>query len=143
MVFPVPLTPTRKVTLGGCICGAASRPVGAREEWRLSCSLQELAQLLAALNGLMAGAVAQGVENSGGGGNAEVAGEQRRFEVLKCRLVDGASEGGNISDFGQNDSRVRETAWRMRSKKFFLGSSSEGFSGSRLPRESVSSLSSV
>src|ERR1039458_1713973 len=36
----------------------------------------------------------------------------------------------------ENDSRVRETAWRMRSKKFFSGFG-PGFSGSSLPKRVV------
>jgi len=47
----------------------------------------------------VAGAVAEGVEDGGGGGDAEVAGEKRGFEFFESAFVDGAREGGEVGDF--------------------------------------------
>ncbi len=44
---------------------------------------QEVAQLGAAFNGLVAGAVAEGVEDGGGGWHAEVAREKGGFEIFE------------------------------------------------------------
>jgi hypothetical protein len=79
--------------------------------------LEQIAQLVAAFDGLAAGAVAQGVEDGGGGLDAEVAGQQRGFKVFEGGFVDGAGEGDDAFDFGESDSRVRETACFMRSKR--------------------------
>ena len=99
VVLPVPLTPTRKVTFGRRLrvwepgaCGAS--------RMAMQLSLEKIAQLLAAFDGLMAGAVAQGFEDRGGGLDAEIAGEERGFEVFEGGLVDGAGEGGDAFDFG-------------------------------------------
>ena len=62
--------------------------------------LQEVAQLGAAFDGLMAGAIAEGIEDGGGGWHAEVAREECGFELVESGLVDGAGEGGEIGDFG-------------------------------------------
>jgi hypothetical protein len=98
VVLPVPLTPTRKRDLGrggrrgdGVLRGAENGD---------QLLLQEIAELGAAFDGLMAGAIAEGVENGGGGGHAEVAREQCSFEIVECGLVDGAGEGGDVGDFG-------------------------------------------
>ena len=61
---------------------------------------QKVAEFGAAFDGLMAGAIAQGVEDGGGGRDAEIAREQSGFEIFEGGLVDGAGEGGEVGDFG-------------------------------------------
>ena len=62
--------------------------------------LEQFAQLVAAFDGLAEGALAQGVENGGGGLHAQVAGEQRGFQIFERALVHGAGEGGDAFDLG-------------------------------------------
>ena len=70
-----------------------------------SCCFEQIAQLGAAFDGLVAGAVAERVEDGGGGLHAEVAGEQRGFEIVEGAFVDGAGESGEVGDFGGEASR--------------------------------------
>src|ERR1035441_420222 len=67
----------------------------------LELNFEEVAQLIAALDGFAECAVAQGVEDGVGGLHAEGAGEQRGFEVLEGLLVDDAGERGDAVDFGR------------------------------------------
>ena len=62
--------------------------------------LEQLAQLLAAIDGLVAGAVAQGVEDGGGGLHPQVAGDERRFQLFERRFVDRAGERNEVFDLG-------------------------------------------
>ena len=98
--MPVPLTPTRKVTLGGDLRVRRIAALAGLRGWRRICCLEQVAELVAAFDGLVAGAVAEGVEDGGGGLDAEVAREQGGFEVVEGLLVDGAGEGGDVFDFG-------------------------------------------
>ena len=78
-------------------CG--SRPLRGAED----CDhllLQEIAQLGAALNRLMARAIAQCVEDGGSGFDAKVAREQSRFQLFERAFIHGARERGNVRDFG-------------------------------------------
>jgi len=45
--------------------------------------------------------VAQSFEDCGGGLHAEVAREQRRFELLERAFVHDARQGGQVGDFGR------------------------------------------
>ena len=62
--------------------------------------LQEIAQLRAALDRLVARAIAQGVEDCRGGFDAKVTGEQRRFQLFERAFVHRAGKRGNVRDFG-------------------------------------------
>jgi 5-methyltetrahydrofolate--homocysteine methyltransferase len=74
--------------------------------------LQELAQLGAAFDGLMAGAIAQCVEDGGGGLDAEVAREQSGFELVekilesRIAIIDGAM-GTTIRTYGMKEADIR------------------------------------
>ncbi len=101
VVLPVPLTPTRKVTAGS--------PADGKEIWIVGDGgfedgaellLEEGAQLFAAFDGLVAGAVAEGGEDFGGGLDAQIAGKQRGFKGFEGGFVDGAGEGDYVFDFG-------------------------------------------
>ena len=101
--------------------------------------LEELAELGAAFDGLMAGAVAECVEDGGGGLDAEVAREQRGFELFEGAFVDGAGEGGEVRDFGGKGlAGARDgLAHAVEEAGLSSGSSASGFSGSSLPKRVV------
>jgi len=63
--------------------------------------LEQGAQLLAALNGLMAGAVAQGGQDFGGGLDAQIARKQHGFKSFEGGFVYGSGEGDDVFDFGR------------------------------------------
>ena len=48
----------------------------------------------------MTGAIMECIEDGGGGWDAEVAREQNGLKIVESGLVDSASEGGEVGDFG-------------------------------------------
>ncbi len=63
--------------------------------------LEEVAQFVAAFDGLAAGAVTQSVQNPGGGLHAEIAGKQCCFKTFQSGFVDGSGEGDDAFDLGR------------------------------------------
>ena len=89
---------------------------------------QKSAQFGAALNRLMAGAIAQRIEDGGGGWHAEIAREESGFEIVEGGLVDGASEGSEVGDFGgEGLARARDGLAHAIEDFFWLWSRFFGF----------------
>ena len=120
VVLPVPLTPTRKVTLGGAE-GLATGRIGASRIPR-SCVFQQVAQFFAAFDRLLAGAFAESLEDLGRGLHADVAHDERGFEFFEGRLVDFAGESDDVVDArGKGLAGARDGLAHAREKAGFLG----------------------
>ena len=91
--------------------GAAGLPESAGS------GLEQRAKFFAAFDGLAAGALAQRVEDLGGGLHADVAGDQRRLQLLEALSSTVRVMATMSSILEVNDSRVRVTACFMRLKK--------------------------
>ena len=114
-------------------CG--SRPLRGTEDGD-QLFFQKIAELGAAFDGLMAGAVAERVEDGGGGGHAEIAREQSGFELVESGFVDGAGEGGEVGDFGGEGLAGARDGLAHAIEESFLGFGVD-FSGSALPKSVV------
>ena len=100
VVLPVPLTPTIMMTSGGVGGWVTGRATPSRI--CLELLLEELFELGAAGDAGAVGALAEVFEHDGGGGGADVGGEEDGLEVGDGGLVDLAGEGDDGGDgFGE------------------------------------------
>ena len=83
--------------------------------------LQQRAKFFAAFDGLALGALAQGVEDLGRGLHADVARDQRRFEIFEGRFVDRAGQGDDVFNLrSEGLARARDSLLHAAEEAGFL-----------------------
>ena len=128
VVLPVPLTPTTRMTSGSPSTFCTGRLFGGVEDGQ-QLVLQHALQFVDVANLLAIDLLAQGLQHGGGGGGAQVGGDQRGFQIVERVAVDLLAESTTTSSMRSlRLSRVRVTASFMRSQetRFFFGAAKQG-----------------